>query len=139
MSSRLRSRPFFEARVLPWLLPAPALAVVFGLVLYPLGRTLWLSFRQAGLPYLATGHRPTAWGVLGLHDPPRPFRAGGLVVVWPSFPFPALSPLAGAPWIPPEVREAARMAGAGPWHQPRHVTLPMLRPLLLALVVISTI
>ena len=40
MSSRLRSRPFFEARVLPWLLLAHALAVVFGLVLYPVGRTV---------------------------------------------------------------------------------------------------
>jgi ABC-type sugar transport system permease subunit len=31
------------------------------------------------------------------------------------------------------------MDGAGPWQQLRHVTLPMLRPLILTLVVISTI
>ncbi len=51
----------------------------------------------------------------------------------------ALSLLAGLSSIPAEVREAARMDGAGPWQQLWHVTLPMLRPLLLTLVVISTI
>ena len=45
----------FERRFLPWLLVAPALAVVFGLLLYPIGRVVWLSFRDAGLPYLAGG------------------------------------------------------------------------------------
>ena len=227
------SRPFFEAQVLPWLLLAPALAVVLGLVLYPVGRTVWLSFRQAGLPYLATGHSRAAgldnyrtllhdphlrqvlvttiafglacvaatmaaglgvalllnqrfrgrgllavlvllpwavprvaagvvwrwmfddqyglvnWGLSHLspgfvgfswfNDRLPAFVAVGIVVVWQSFPFVALSLLAGLQSIPPEVREAARMDGAGPWQQLRHVTLPMLRPLLLTLVVISTI
>ncbi len=45
----------FETRVLPWVLLAPALAVVLGLVLYPVARTVWLSFREAGLPYLVSG------------------------------------------------------------------------------------
>lgn len=45
----------FDRKILPWLLLAPALLVVFGLVMYPVGRTVWLSFRAAGLPYLARG------------------------------------------------------------------------------------
>src|SRR5207237_6394189 len=67
------------------------------------------------------------------------FLAVGVVVVWQSFPFVALSLLAGLQSIPPEVKEAARMDGAGPLQMLGHVTLPMLRSLLLTLVVISTI
>ena len=62
-----------------------------------------------------------------------------MVVVWQSFPFVALSLLAGLQSIPPEVKEAARIDGAGPLQMLRHVTLPMLRPLILTLVVVSTI
>ena len=56
--SRPRWRPssrVFDQKILPWLLLAPALLLIFGLVLYPVGRTVWLSFRSAGLPYLAFG------------------------------------------------------------------------------------
>ena len=234
--SRHRWRPssrVFDQKILPWLLLAPALLVVFGLVLYPVGRTVWLSFRSAGLPYLAFGESRfvgldnyrdlltdahlrqvfLTTGVFGfacvaatmaaglavalLLD--RPFRgrallgvlvllpwavprvaagivwrwmfddqygvvnwslshlghdftgfswfndrwpafiAIGVVVVWQSFPFIALSLLAGLQSIPPDVKEAARMDGAGPLQMLRYVTLPMLRPLLLTLVVVSTI
>jgi multiple sugar transport system permease protein/raffinose/stachyose/melibiose transport system permease protein len=51
----------------------------------------------------------------------------------------ALSLLAGLQAIPPEVREAARVDGAGPWHQLFYVTLPLLAPLLLTLLVVETI
>ena len=229
---RLSSR-HFDQRVLPWLLLAPALLVVFGLVLYPVGRTVWLSFRSAGLPYLARGQSrfvglenyrglftnahlrevfvTTAvfgfacvaatmaaglavalvldqrfkgrallgvlvllpWAVprvsagvvwrwmfddqYGLvnwtlsrfghdfmgfswfNDRWPAFIAVGVVVVWQSFPFVALSLLAGLQSIPNEVKEAARMDGAGPLQMVRHITLPMLRPLILTLVVVSTI
>jgi N,N'-diacetylchitobiose transport system permease protein len=230
ISSRLPlSRARFEHRVLPWLLLAPAAAVLLGLVLYPVLRTLWLSFRQAGLPFLISGQSRfvgldnyvdlatdshlrrvflttagfglacvagtmtaglavalllnqrfrgrallavavllpwaiprvaagTVWrwmfhdqyglvnwalpgfeGFSWFNDRLSAFVAIGVVIVWQSFPFVALSLLAGLQSIPPEVREAARVDGAGPWQALRHVILPMLRPLLLTLVVISTI
>jgi N,N'-diacetylchitobiose transport system permease protein len=223
----------FDRKILPWLLLAPALLVVFGLVLYPVGRTVWLSFRSAGLPYLASGesrfvgldnyrelltdahlrevflttavfgfacvaatmaaglavalllNQPfkgrALLGVLVLlpwavprvaagvvwrwmfddqygvvnwslsflghdftgfswfNDRIPAFVAVGVVVVWQSFPFVALALLAGLQSIPPEVKEAARIDGAGPWQMLRHITLPMLKPLLLTLVVVSTI
>ena len=65
--------------------------------------------------------------------------AVGVVVVWQSFPFVALSLLAGLQSIPPDVKEAARMDGARPVQMLRHVILPMLKPLLLTLIVVSTI
>jgi N,N'-diacetylchitobiose transport system permease protein len=219
----------FENRVLPWLLVAPAAVVVFGLVLYPLARTVWLSFRAAGLSFLVSGRSRfvgldnyadlvgdphlrrvllttigfglacvaatlavglavallldqrfrgrallavlvllpwavprvaagTVWRWLfddqfGLINWALPgfdghawfnsrgwaFLAVGVVVVWQAFPFVALALLAGLQAIPPEVKEAARVDGAGPWHQLFYVTLPLLRPLLLTLVVVETI
>lgn len=225
----MSSRPWFENRVLPWLLLTPAAVVVFGLVLYPVAHTFWLSFRRAGLRYYRSGESGfvglgnyadlfadphlrrvflttagfglacvaatmitglavalllnqrfrgrTLLGVLVLlpwavprvaagtvwrwmfddryglvnwalpgfegffwftHRLPA-FIAIGVVVVWQSFPFVALSLLAGLQSIPPDVREAARVDGASPWQHLRHVILPMLRPLLLTLVVVSTI
>src|SRR2546423_7101908 len=50
-----QSSRVFNQKILPWLLLAPALLLVLGLVVYPVGRTVWLSFRSAGLPYLASG------------------------------------------------------------------------------------
>ncbi|MGH9023808.1 MAG: sugar ABC transporter permease, partial [Acidimicrobiia bacterium] len=44
-----------QSAVLPWLLLAPAALVIFGMVGYPIGRTLWLSFREADLSYLVSG------------------------------------------------------------------------------------
>ena len=47
--------------------------------------------------------------------------------------------LAGLQAIPPEVHEAARIDGAGPVRTFFSVTLPLLRPIILFTVVISTI
>lgn len=47
--------------------------------------------------------------------------------------------IAGLQAIPTEVREAARLDGAGWWHEFRHVTVPLLRPTVLYATVITTI
>ncbi|MGH2770124.1 MAG: carbohydrate ABC transporter permease, partial [Actinomycetota bacterium] len=212
----------------------PAALVIFGLLLYPVGQTFWLSFRRAGLSFLVTGESRFVGlrnYVEMLGDPhlrrvmvttavfglacvagtmgvglgvalllnqrfrgrglltvlvllpwamPRvaagivwrwlfddryglinwalasmgaeffdgfawfnarlpAFAAIGMVVVWQAFPFVALALRAGLSSIPAEVGEAARVDGARPWQQLRHITLPMLKPLLLVLLVISTI
>ncbi|MFC0002712.1 carbohydrate ABC transporter permease [Micromonospora siamensis] len=62
-----------------------------------------------------------------------------LVVVWHSFPFIAVSVLAGLKSVPSELHEAARVDGAGPWRVFWSVTFPMLRPVFGILVVLSTI
>lgn len=227
-------RKRFDDRILPWLMLTPALAVIFGLVGYPIVRTLWLSFRNAGLASLAGGGSDfvgldnytllltdplyrqvfvttavfgllcvAATMLLGvgagflLNQPLRgrrllmllvllpwamprvagatvwqwifhdqygivnwllttvgfasfeghawfisrvpAFFAIGTVVVWGSFPFVAISMLAGLQSVPEELLEAARIDGASTWQRLRYVTLPLLKPLLLVLTVISTI
>jgi N,N'-diacetylchitobiose transport system permease protein len=67
------------------------------------------------------------------------FAVVGIVVIWQSFPFVTIALLAGLQTIPSDVIEAAKLDGTSPWQRLRMVILPMLKPLLLVLVVISTI
>jgi N,N'-diacetylchitobiose transport system permease protein len=60
-------------------------------------------------------------------------------VVWHSFPFIAVSVLAGLKSVPVELGEAARVDGAGAGRVFWRVTFPVLRPLFGILIVLSTI
>lgn len=59
--------------------------------------------------------------------------------VWKATPFVALLLLAGRIAIAPELYQAARVDGAGPWRMFRHVTLPLLWPLILVVLIFRTI
>jgi multiple sugar transport system permease protein len=50
--------------------------------------------------------------------------------VWRGIPFVAICLLAGLQTIPPSLHEAASLDGAGAWARFRHVTLPLLLPVL---------
>src|ERR671917_642413 len=50
--------------------------------------------------------------------------------IWRGIPFAMLIFLAGLQAIPRELHEAAAIDGAGPWQRFRHITLPLLRPLI---------
>ena len=50
--------------------------------------------------------------------------------IWRGLPFAMLIFLAGLQAIPQELHEAAALDGAGPWKRFRHITLPLLRPLI---------
>lgn len=62
-----------------------------------------------------------------------------VTVVWQSFPFVAISILAGLKSIPGELYEAVRIDGAGAWKSFWNVTFPMLRPLFALLLVLQII
>jgi N,N'-diacetylchitobiose transport system permease protein len=62
-----------------------------------------------------------------------------VVVVWQSFPFIAISLLAGLQSLSVEIYEAATIDGAGFWQQLRLITLPLVWNLLGILTIISTI
>ena len=61
------------------------------------------------------------------------------VNVWRGLPFFAITILAGLVSINPELYEAAESDGAGAWARFRHVTLPLLRPVLAVVILFSTI
>jgi multiple sugar transport system permease protein len=50
--------------------------------------------------------------------------------IWRGIPFAMLIFLAGLQAIPRDLHEAAALDGAGPWRRFRHITLPLLRPLI---------
>lgn len=79
-----------------------------------------VSLRGLGLP-----------GLPWLFDPDLALGSIVLVDLWQNAPFCFLILYAGLRAIPPEVREAARMDGAGPWRRFRDITLPFLAPYLL--------
>jgi multiple sugar transport system permease protein len=62
-----------------------------------------------------------------------------LVGVFVSVPFTTYAIMAGLQTIPAEVREAARVDGAGTWRTYRSITLPLLRPALVVATLINVI
>ncbi|ETK35831.1 carbohydrate ABC transporter permease [Microbispora sp. ATCC PTA-5024] len=62
-----------------------------------------------------------------------------VAVVWASFPFIAVSVLAGLKSISAELYEAARMDGSGAFTTFRKITFPLLKPVFAVLVVLSII
>jgi multiple sugar transport system permease protein len=62
-----------------------------------------------------------------------------LVDAWAGFPFMFVNLLSGLQGIPQELREAAHIDGAGPWTIFWRITLPMLRPIISTLLLLSVI
>ncbi|MEU9398258.1 sugar ABC transporter permease [Streptomyces sp. SID4985] len=62
-----------------------------------------------------------------------------LLVVWGAVPFVIITLSAGLTQVPKELEEAARLDGAGAWGVFRHVTLPILKPVLVMLTTLSVI
>ncbi|MCN9240037.1 sugar ABC transporter permease [Streptomyces sp. RY43-2] len=62
-----------------------------------------------------------------------------LLVVWGAVPFVVITLGAGLTQVPKELEEAARLDGAGAWGVFRHVTLPILKPIIVMLTTLSVI
>jgi multiple sugar transport system permease protein len=123
----LLNRPFPGRKVVrtlmltPWVVPSFVVAVLW--------QFMWQ--RDAGIinkvlvDYTGVvGERPT-W-LLGDNT----MWAIVIPSVWRGIPFAMLIFLAGLQAIPKELYEAAAIDGAGAWRRFRHITLPLLRPLI---------
>lgn len=73
-----------------------------------------------------------------LGDPGWALYAAVAADVWKTTPFVVLLALAGLQVIPEELYRAARVDGAGAWQLFRHVTLPLLWPVLLIVLLFRT-
>ena len=90
------------------------------------------------IPYLLTllgWETPPAF----LSDPNWALQGVVLVTVWQTTPFVVLFVIAALQIIPAELYEAARLDGAGALRLFWSITLPLLRPVLLTIVLFSTI
>jgi multiple sugar transport system permease protein len=80
---------------------------------------------DSGIPYLVRAS--TVWWAIVA------------IVVWRELPFVVISLLAGLQSMPEEIFEAARIDGAAEWQLLRHITLPLLRPVLAVITLLTTI
>lgn len=81
----------------------------------------------------ALGVDPVDW----LGDPHWAMPTIILFAAWKNFGYNMIIFLAGLQAIPPALYEAARIDGASPWRQFRHITWPMLRPTLLMVAILT--
>lgn len=113
---------------LPVVTTLVAVAVVWRYLYHP---------RYGVLNYLLGwfGVAPIDW----LGDPVWAMPAIILLAVWKNFGFNMVIFIAGLQSIPERLYEAARIDGATPWQQFRHVTLPMLAPTFLFVALMTMI
>ncbi|MFZ5637183.1 MAG: carbohydrate ABC transporter permease [Pseudomonadota bacterium] len=96
----------------------------------------YLFHTSYGLVNWALGHigiAPVDW----LGDPAWAMPTIILLAVWKNFGYNMVIFLAGLQAIPQDLYEAARIDGASRWRQFRHITLPMLGPVLMVVSVIT--
>ena len=109
------------ALLFPMVLPASAIVIVVNLV-----------FAENGLLSQLTG--PTPW-----MDSPFAFVILLGLYLWKNVGIGVVILLAGLTTIPGELYESANMDGAGKWTRLTKVTLPMLRPELLVVTILSSL
>jgi len=115
--------------IIPWAVPAYITALTWrGMFDYEYGAVNLLLGRIAGLA-------PVNW----LGDASHAFQACIVANVWLGFPFMMVIALGGMQGIPHELYEAARIDRASRLQQFWHITLPLLKPVLLPAVTLGAI
>jgi len=131
LNEKLPFKAFFRAIILlPWVVPTVLSAIAFW----------WIYDAQFSIISYSLIH-------LGLIDRPINFlgdptlaRASVIAAnIWRGIPFVAITLLAGLQTISPSLYEAATLDGAGSWQRFRHVTLPMLTPIIAVVMTFSVI
>jgi multiple sugar transport system permease protein len=117
------------ALLLPWIIPSVLSTLAWRWMFDPTFSVLnWViihSFHGNGVNWLGTTNTALA--------------SIFIVNIWRGAPFYGISILAGLQIIPTDLYEAARVDGASRWQQFREITLPLLRPVLLVVLMLSTI
>ncbi len=123
LNAPIRGRSIYRiVLILPWAIPAYVTALTWrGMFNFDFGAinlmvTNWLGFSQ---------------GLNWLGDETLAFVACIITNVWLGFPFMMIIALGGMQGIPTELYEAARIDRIPRWKQFWHITLPMLKPVLI--------
>jgi multiple sugar transport system permease protein len=117
--------------LLPWLLPMVASATVWR----------WMLGQDSGVinRLLENLHVAPTGGVPWLSSPGVALIAVTLVNIWVGIPFNLVILYSGLKEIPADVNEAAAIDGAGPISRFRHITWPLLRPVVTVVVILGFI
>lgn len=128
--ARERTKNFVRGLlILPWLLSLAAASLIWGLLYNTSGPLNYLL--------LSGGLIDEPMDILGSREWALWFLV--LVNIWKAYPFYMVMILGGLHSIPQELNEAAEIDGAGSVRRFWHVTLPMLRPILLTAAAIDMI
>ena len=131
LNKNLRMKSFFRAVILlPYIVPTALSAIAFW----------WIYDSQFSI---------VSWALMRmglidkyidfLGDPWNARLATIFANVWRGVPFVAITLLAGLQTISPSFYEASAIDGATPWQQFRHVTLPLLTPIIAVVMTFSVL
>ncbi|MEO8339461.1 MAG: sugar ABC transporter permease [Nitrospirota bacterium] len=115
--------------IVPWAVPTVVSAQIWAWLYQPDYGLLNYLLHRVGLIT-----QPIDW----LADPDWAIHAAVMMDVWKTTPFAALLLLAGLKTVPRDLYAAARVDGAGAWQQFRHITLPLLMPVVVIVLVFRT-
>jgi multiple sugar transport system permease protein len=122
LNAEFKGRTFCRTlNLLPWIIPGVVVGLVWEYLYQPNYGPINDILRRVGLL-----HVPIAW----LSDPVYAMGAVIFANIWRGIPFFSIMILAGLQAIPDEVYEAATVDGASITQRFWHVTLPMLRPII---------
>ncbi|CAD5373831.1 Permease component of ABC-type sugar transporter [Rubrivivax sp. A210] len=131
LNRNLRFKTFFRAVILlPYIVPTALSAIAFW----------WIydsQFSIVSWMLVKMGLIDTYIDFLG--DPWNARLATIFANVWRGVPFVAITLLAGLQTISPSFYEASAIDGATPWQQFRHVTLPLLTPIIAVVMTFSVL
>jgi len=117
--------------VLVWATPSiPAIDLWQWMFDYEFGVVNWLLTHLGAGNYIHHN-----W----FENPIQGFTVITVIVVWGAIPFLALMIYAGLTQVPRELVEAAEIDGARPWQVFARITVPILRPVFLVVISLSTI
>lgn len=122
------NRTVRAATLLPWIIPTVLSTLAWK----------WMfdgSFSVFNYALATVGIAGPIW--LGIW--PWPMISIIIVNVWRGMPFYGISFLAGMQTIPHDLYEAATIDGASPWNRFFHITLPLLRSVIIVVLLLSTI
>lgn len=130
LNQRLRGRSMYRTiLILPWAIPQYIVALTWrGMFNYEYGSINIIINKYLGLP-----------AVEWLKSPTEAFLACILTNVWLGFPFMMVIALGALQSIPHELYEAATMDGARWWHRLKHITIPLIRPIMVPAITLGTI
>jgi multiple sugar transport system permease protein len=129
LNRKVRFTSWYSALMLvPWAMPPIIRGIVWRQVYDPDAGILNGALMQAGII-----HQQINWLSSFEYVIPAVIVAG----IWGEIPKAAVFLLAGLQSIPKDLYEAVSIDGAGTWKQFRHVTLPMLTPVMAAVVSLS--
>lgn len=120
--------------ILPWAIPEAIGALMWLNIFAPISGWLSLAVKDFGAQNV-----PFSFLVGWERNPNQTLFVLLLASLWYGFPFLMLAASAGLKTLPTEVFDAAAIDGATAWQTFRHVTWPLLTPLLLPAIIIRAI